>query len=454
MKSKLIKIGYLFIAAIAIISCNDDKIADEIDNSIVDSDTINVVPVEKNIKSGYIINSTSITSAGTTRFIGHFEEKPTGDIDLSTYSSINTWGDVNSYNGFLYARPFDGTNGYSKLAVNKETNKLEQVAIIPTDERVRNVTIINDELGFYTITGIDILYVFNPTTMLVTNQIDISQALSPTINNFSHYIQAAYRAQDNKVFLFAHINDPNTGPFYDANTIYAEVVSLDSNSWESTAILDNAQYPFNRGSLKSVIDEDGNIYVTCQGSYSLDGQAGPTAAIGSRPQIVKIPAGSTEFDKDYRFNPVNAAGFPNLVAQFFTGAIYDANGIAYAAVSAKEDSVEILLLVQKLGLGTITSAELNQLSDLVLNSPTSKWAKLDLNAQTATIIDGMPFIAGYVYSFSTKFDDKILFQTYNLDEGINGYYELDTTTGTSSLLYSLTGGSGLVGHIHKLEENE
>ena len=304
------------------------------------------------------------------------------------------------------------------------------------DERIITIDTSNNRLGINTL---------NP-------QFSIDVSNGKTIEGYYQtYLEVIYRAQDNKAFMFVHLNDQSNSTYYDGNEIYVEVVNLNTFLWESTAVLTDAQYPFTRGATNNVVDELGNIYVTCQGSYSLDGQAGATAAAASRPMIAKIPSGSTTFDDSYRFNPANELGFSNLIAQFVTGTVYGADGIAYAAVSAKADSDRVIELITAFALGTITQEEFEELRILVLSGSNSKWTKLDLNAQTATIIPDIPFVAGFGFPYAYNYDGTIFFSAYNLEEGINGYYEYNPETETSTNIFNVTGG-GIVAQLVKLQE--
>ncbi|MEM8848206.1 MAG: hypothetical protein AAGD17_13985, partial [Bacteroidota bacterium] len=313
---------------------------------------------------------------------------------------------------------------------------------IPLAANLSQVLIINDNLGVYTIFDTPSLFLFNPTTMQFIQEIPMPnstqiEALPDQTNSYFHII---HRPQDNRVFLPLTTNSNVSPQFYDAEDIYVEVVNLNTLSWEKTATFNQATYPLTRGMENPMVDEDGNIYLLTQGQYSLDFQFGPTAPPRSRPQILKIPANSTDFDTDYAFNPVNFIGFQNSVAQLCTGAIYGENGIAYAVMTAEPDVPRVNELLALLAMGTITDAEFNELVGLVTNSPNMKWTRIDLNAQTAEVIPGIPSSAGFVYPFSYKYDGKHYFQVFNPDQGANGYYEYDPATNTSSNVFNVAAG--------------
>jgi hypothetical protein len=209
---------------------------------------------------------------------------------------------------------------------------------------------------------------------------------------------------------------------------------------EKTIEMPTAMDPFQRGCLNPLIDESGNIYFLTQGSYGLDGKVGPTAPISSKPQIIKIPAGTTDFDATYRFNPVTALGFPTLIVQIAVGGIYDKNGIMYACVTAGEYPARVTELIGKYATGKATTAEINELYQLVIYGANYKWVKIDLNAKTVITLADMPFTAGFSYPNSYKYSDKFYFQMGNDTQGINGFYEFNPTTNTAKSLYNVTAG--------------
>ncbi|MEL7268068.1 MAG: hypothetical protein AAGL34_00680 [Bacteroidota bacterium] len=442
----------LFLVGVLTLSCEAEEVVTEV--------TVNQgqgvqQPDEPPYKTeGFVVSSFASTTGGNATFAGYVDAKPVGNLDLTQFNSFSGYYPEVVYKNFSYGGPLDNENfELSRYAADAETGQIIAAGTIPTTAQVSNIKILSDDMGVYTVFDTQKLFVFNPMTMQFIQEIDLSQATTFTDgeDQRNSYFQIIYRPQDNKVFLPLITDIPSTGPFYDATNIYVEVIDMNSMSWESTAQLDNAMYPITRGMENSVVDELGNIYVTCQGSYSLDGQAGPTAAASSRPQILKIPTGSTEFDPNYRFNPVDFLGFNFVVAQFVTGTTYGADGIAYAAISAKEDDPRVLQLLQLVATGMATEAEFNELRNLVINGANSRWAKLDLNAQTATVIEDIPFTAGFGYPFGYQYDGKMYFQTFNQEQGVNGYYEFDPATNTSFNIFNVTSG-GIATQLVKLEE--
>lgn len=423
----------------AISSCSEDA---EPDTKQGDEQT----KTEDNLykTEGYVLASITQSGATNSYYAGYSKDLPSGEIDLTQFNAYAGYYPKTTYKNFIFGGPLNSTEyEIGKYAIDNKTGKIVYAGKIITDKYIANVKILSDNVGVYTLRDDQTLYVFNPETMQLTSSIELPNA--KTFENadksqLNSYYSIIYRKQDNKIFLPLLTNDQKTGPFYDAEGVYLEVIDMNTKTWVKTASYANATYATTRGAEHSVVDEQGNIYITCQGQYSLDGKAGPTAPQSSRPQILKIPAGSNDFDSDYSFNPVDYLGYNSLVAQFVTGTVYGKNGTAYAAISAKPDDPRILELLGKLGAGTITEAEYQELRNLVINGPNCRWAKLDLNAKTATVINDIPFTAGFSFPFGYSYDGKMYFQVYNKDQNLNGFYEYDATTNKAKSIYNITAG--------------
>lgn len=401
-------------------------------------------------EDGYLVASTSQTTAGTSYYAGYYPTIPSGNIDLTTKSSYNYLYPRAIWKNFIFSNNLKGENVLTKLAVSKQTGTIVEVATMPLLTLLNQVLIISDNLGVYTTWDNKGVTLFNPTTMQKIIDVDMSKSKSTGLSreNYSHIV---YRKQDNKLFLFLVADNFDTGQFYDLTDVHAEVINLNNNQWEKTLTFPDATYPISRGLENPLVDEQGNIFVITQGQYGLDGQLGPNSRKSSRPKILKIPAGTTEFDLNYAFNPVDKIGQSNLMFQLILGGVYYANGVAYACISGQQDPPALLALIAKLANRTITEAEYNQLRSLAFYGANQRWVKLDLNAQTATIIQDIPLTAGFAYPSTYVSNGKVYLQTYNEEIKMNGYYEHDPATGTSKKLFDVTAG-GLATNLIKLSK--
>ncbi|MEM9000210.1 MAG: hypothetical protein AAGB24_08085 [Bacteroidota bacterium] len=438
----------LFTSGIIFTACEPDEVVTEVIVNQGGSSGTGGDPVveESPYKtSGFVAASILSTPTSFSYFTNYTEEMPSGEQDLtqSSSSSFSGYYPQTVYKNFGFGSSLDSDNlELNRYAVDNETGKVVKAGSIPLAASLSQVLILDDETAVYTIFNTPSLFVFNPTTMQFVQEIPMPQAvqLEEFEDQANSYFHIVYRPQDNKVFLPLISNSALTPPFFEGVDIHVEIVDMGSLSWEKTTIFNGATYPLTRGMENPMVDEFGNIYLLTQGQYSLDFQFGPTAPPSSRPQILKIPAGSTDFDPTYAFNPVDYIGFSTSVAQLCTGSIYYKDGIAYAAMTAEPDVPRVNELLAKLGAGTITEEEFNELAALVTNSPNMKWSKIDLNAQTAEIIGDIPTTAGFTYPFSYKYQDKLYFQVFDPESGVNGYYEHDPAMATSSNVYNITSG--------------
>ncbi|MEL6484997.1 MAG: hypothetical protein AAFP96_09145, partial [Bacteroidota bacterium] len=366
----ILKLSIPILFAMLLSSCEQEEIVREVIVTQGDGDTPEEVSPYKT--SGYIVSSILSGPSSFSYFTQYYEELPEGNLDVTqeTASSFRRYFPQTIYKNFGYGASLDTDNlELARYAVDANTSKVVKAGAIPLAAGIAQVLILNDNIGVYTIFDKASVFLFNPLTMQFIEEIPMPEAVQVEAlpNQTNTYFHLVYREQDNRLFLPLTTNADVTPAFYDATDIYVEVVNLSTRSWEKTTVFSGGTYPLSRGMEHPLIDELGNIYFPTQGSYSLDGQLGPTANPGSRPQFLKIPAGSTDFDPDYAFNPVDYIGFNMLVAQMCTGSIYDANGIAYAAITAQPDNPRVLELLALLAGGTITDAQFNELANLVTN---------------------------------------------------------------------------------------
>lgn len=432
------RIPFALLLTALFLSCDEDDAP--VDNSLYQT-------------KGYFVTSFSESTAGYTYYGGYYESLPgSAPIDLTAKSAYNAVIIRATHHEYLYGSSLQGENNtVSKIAVGKD-GKLTEVGGFPLTSYLGNIKIINDNLGVYVQWGsTPHLGLFNPETMEKMGEIDMSKAFRNPDFERNYYRHVAYRPQDNRLFLPLITDSNNTSQFYDGTDVYVEVVNLTTKQWEKTAVYHGAMDPETFGSENSIVDETGNVYIFTQGSYGLDGNMGPTAPRSSRPQILKIPAGATDFDADYSFNPVDAFGQSNLLVQLMMGGIYDSNGNAYVAISAASESPRILELVMKFAQGSITEEEYNELRMAVFYSQNQRWVKVNLADKTVEAIADIPLTAAYSYPFTYKYDGKFYLQFNATSENTSGFYEYDPATGTALKVVNISQG-GLANYLLKLDQ--
>lgn len=408
---------------------------------------------DTNKKSGYLVSTVSYNTNNSSYFAGYYEDAPSGNIDITQETAFNYFYPITSYGNASFSQSLDGTNGLDRVVVNAEGEITTEGTII-TPSFLCGVEIISDEIGVYSErSSPGKLFTFNPTTMEKTGEINMTGATVISENDQNVYYIFAYREQDNTLFAALYTNSTGTTQFYDATSIYVEVIDMNTKTRVSTAQIDGFMDPYSRGNLDAMVDEQGNVYFMAQGSYGLDGALGglgfPVPQV-SRPALLKIPAGSTQFDESYSFNPIEALdpSYSEMLVQVAVGITYGANGIGYACVSGKNyDNPRIYELIQKYAAQTITQAEIAELYDLIIYAEGQKWVKIDLNARSVTEISGIPFSAGFSYPNAYEYDGKFYFQVLNETEGVNGFYEYDPATEMATPAFNITAGGVATNYI-------
>lgn len=402
--------------------------------------------------TGIVVVSSAVVAGRANYYAGYYGSfNEAASVDLTQKHSYEYIWSFDQLGPYFYGNLSAEQQKYSKFAVSRETGLLTEVASFPIAERSYYSVVCNERLGVAALYNHLDLVLFDPETMQQTGTIDMSGATSfRDAGNRETYYSGVYRPSDNMLFVFLWTDNQQTALFYDAADVYVEVIDLNTKQWVKTIRYEGAQYPISRGKDNAVIDEAGNIYVTCQGSYGLDGQMGPMASAASRPQILKIDAATDDFDPSYSFNPLDKLGYSNLMIQTLTGTIYDANGTAYACVNATDESPELQALIYKYATtGVLSDDEIARLYDLAFYSVTQRWVKLDLNAQTATIIDDIPATGSFGYPTSYKHNGNFYFHYY--DGTTSGYYRYDPAAASAEKAITITKG-GLASELLILGE--
>lgn len=409
-------------------------------NTVGSNETTQQVTVTSPYKrDGYYLGSLTTSSAATSYFGGYYEGIPTGDIDLTTQTSFQRIQFRTQHKEYLYGYPTDNEAGLTKFAIDSKSNELVALEEMPLFDRPGDVIILNDEVGYFSYFSNLEVSIFNPTTMEVTGSIDMSGGVSFPDNDVNGYSTLIHNSGLGKIYAVLYTDKASSGQFYEADSVYVEVIDLATNTREKTIAHPEAEYPIFRGNTNPVIDESGNTYLIAQGQYGLDGNIGAAAPKGSRPQILKIGTDS-EFDEAFAFNPINALGFQNNFFQLFTSMVYGGNNKAYGIGTAAAESAQIVELLVKLGNGTITQQEYDILVALVLFDESMKVMEVDLLTKTVTEVSGMPFTAGFAYPYLYNYNGKIFAQMTANGGSFNGFYEIDPSTNTGQPLFNLSAG--------------
>lgn len=401
--------------------------------------------------SGYVLGSVVSSSGGATYYAGYFADLPSGNIDMTQKQASQRLLYKANHKGFLYGRPTNGDPGLDKFAVDATTDEIVLIDQIPLLDSPGDVAIIDDETGLISYFGSQTIDIFNPQTMQLRGTVSMAGAKGfPAENDANGYNSLTYNSRTGKIYATAYTNNSETGQFYDATDVWVEVIDATSLSREKTITHPNATYALFRGNINTVIDEAGNTYLLTQGSYGLDGQFGAAASAGSRPQIIKINTNS-EFDTDYAYNPINSlvvntVSLEDNFFQLFTSMVYAGNNKVYGIGTTQSDIPEIVMLLQELAAGTITSEGYNQLVNLVLYDESMSIIEVDLNAKSASIVSGAPKTAGFAYPFMYNYNGTVYSQMTSNGGAFNGFYSVNPTNNAVEEVFNITAG-GLAFHF-------
>lgn len=389
-------------------------------------------------QSGFFIASVASSSAGSTYYGGHYDQL-SPEIDLTAkvgYQRINI---IASRNGFMYGWRTSNEAGLVKLAIDATTGELEEVGELDIDYWPGSMAFVNDELAYITAFASKEIKYFNPVTMSDLKDVDLSSAFSTDGYDNAGYSGGYYNPNTGKMYFVAFANNDNTPPFYDLDKVYVEVVDAATGVWEKSISHDNALYCSMRGQVNTITDSEGNLYLLAQGTYGLDNQIGPTAAPGSRPQILKINTNS-EFDESFAYNPINELGFTNNFFQLGTNMVGTNSDIAYLIGTAKPDASEILALLAKLAAGTITQDEMTQLRGLVLYDESMKILEIDLSSKSVRMVENAPLTAGFGYPSMYNYNGNIYSLMVSNGGTFNGVYKIDPSNNTAEPVVNVKAG--------------
>ncbi|MEM9389149.1 MAG: hypothetical protein AAGA02_01675 [Bacteroidota bacterium] len=394
-----------------------------------DSDDDGNEPELQGLNSGFLI----ISQTASNRFVRYTPELPTGTFDVSAGESFEQFTFRDQLEGSLFINSISSTFGVEKLIVN-EAEEIESVGNIATLGDAFPARVENENTGYFNDrNNLEEMTIFNPGTMQVTGGIDLSDADFIEGADFQNYGGITIRGNDMFFPYRARVNDQL---IFDSLIYF--VVDQSTNTYQKTIYLPGHINP--RVFNDPVVDEQGNIYHLTSGDQSFPNLI--------KPSIVKIPAGSTDFDASYQFRPIDALpGGSQLPIQLFDRFTYGANGIGYALGSVEVPASVVQIISDAGGIQNLNQEQINTVLALLASEPSSAWLRIDLEAQTVSIIDGIPLTSPFTNA-RTIIDGDLYFGT----TGENNVYRYDPDTQTTTEVFSLTPESGDIFEIIDLSK--
>lgn len=375
-----------------------------------------------NLKTGFIITATTPSNTYLAKYV---EELPSGTVDLSDGTDFQYFFPLDAHDGALFmARP-DESAGFSKIVVNSNGQIVEEGVLPAVDASSFVLKIRDANTGVYHDRNTpNEITIFDPADLSIKGTIDMSAANSPAPQRYQTFF---FRGD----LVFAAVR-PNAGGSFDSTIVH--IADLSTGTFVGTIAKTSGQSIPASGFGQRTIDENGNIYVPDTGN--------PT---GGNPisTILKIPAGSNEFDDSYDFPPALTANPANQLLSVTNGLYYHQSNKAYTTV-ATEVPQELLELLESVGgdPSNFSDEQIAQAFDILYNAQNGYWSQLDLQAQSVTRIEGIPKVSPFSVSTVAEVDGKLYFPVVTPSE--NAYYGYDPETEEAKKAFDVEGGK-LVG---------
>ena len=230
-----------------------------------------------------------------------------------------------------------------------------------------------------------------------------------------------------------------TGRLYASDSCIYNHIDLTTNTFQKSFFFPNADLA--RRNLENWVDEQGNIYIYQSGKINV-----PQTI---KPSILKIPAGSTEFDPSYNFKYIDATGgvAQALPIQAGGGFNYYKNGKAYAIASTSFPP-ELLAFLAANGtdFSTWTPEDFQTALGILETAANGQYVEIDLVAQTVKLLTDIPSTSPF-NGRTFIIDDKVYCVVSTPNE--NALYEYDPATGASRKAFDVSAG-GTIGEFYKL----
>ncbi|UBZ15757.1 DUF4374 domain-containing protein [Flagellimonas marinaquae] len=293
-------LGKIFLTLL-LMGCNND------DGSVPGDDG---PPVDDVVEVNYGVSLVSGAGETVTSFLLGLTDLDVSTIDNSDGTEVGQYTSIYSDGESMFTAGF-GAPATMKKYIFDDGGKavLDQEIIVPGSNSFSTVEILDQNKGYATVGGgISKVVEFNPTTMRITGEIDLSEAGEGLF--YSDMI-----ARDDH--LFVALND-----FGGSGEVMVAVVNTDNNTLEKVISDGRSATPFNTlASEIMALDSNGDIYLQASGLFS-DKPSG----------VFRIKAGETDFDASYFFD-LGAMEGKTYFGLYLTG-----NGEALTLISENDDN--------------------------------------------------------------------------------------------------------------------
>lgn len=344
------------------------------------------------------------TPASNTQYIASARDLNTGSVDASRsyetklYSWFATRGD--------YAFVSESRFGNRLLRYRRrDGGGLDEAGALtlPSGANNANVFFRSDDEAYAACWGLDKVVKFNPQTLTQTGVLEIPAAVSRASAPDSSLNPTAMAVRGDLLFVACGQFDA-----FELNHDSATVAIFDLTSGALVKVIKDGRAAGAGGHPGAndgiTLDENGDLYVYCAGSY---GFIGPAQNHG----WLRIRAGETSFDPGYFFNLTSAtvAALPGGKTDYLYQFEYAGAGVFYATANVP----------------ALYSNPPDYINDFTFQP-----MRFDVRAQTAAALTGLK--PGTIAGCSvTMLDGKAVFALNTKSAGI-GLFTYDPATGSAS----------------------
>lgn len=397
--------------------------------------------------SGFIIVGTTGSDNALVKYV---EELPTSSVDLSDGQDFGRFVPQAIQENAIFLSKPDGSNGFSKMVVNQDGELVEIGDIDISSNRVGTMAIRDARLGIYSDPNdAATLVVFNPATLEATGTIDLSAGSIPG-NISRRYDRLLFRGDN----IFAPVRGLNGESF---SELIVHVADVSSNTFVGETEREaNGSAPIrfltiSVGSTLNLTDDNGDFY------FGDIGNNGRTAAGigGAFARINRIPAGSTEIDDSYTFEPGLVLNPQNLIlpSQDFFQIVANGRALAYVNTRIPNEALAIIAAAPDGNPANLEPDQITQLQLIIDQGVTYRWCELDLAAQSVTPIENIP--EGTNGGGSQIFEHDGGFYLSIATTASTTFYRYDPATSTATEAFTVTGADlrGIRGGVFNLSNN-
>jgi hypothetical protein len=268
----------------------------------------------------FVIGTNITTANPIVGYVGTLKDLTVTGFDNSKSRQTTNYPYVTLYKDDVFVMPQRYGDIVKKYTRQADGTLLENGSFTAPSASVPICVVIeSDTKGYCSLFGAGKILVFNPSTMAITETIDLtSYGLNDgnpdpnvlTLHNGKLYVACSQ----------------TTDGFTSAHPVQVLIIDVNNNNGITSATDSRSTWAGSINEQKSLFfDESGDMYIFCVASY---GFGGPSQKCG----FLRIRSGETSFDPNYFFNVADYSidGVPGSKVDYLQRMRYAGNGIVYS----------------------------------------------------------------------------------------------------------------------------